>query len=221
MTRWLWLSLALTVAAFGASLYVYAFDFERLPPQVPTHFDINGQADAWTPRDQVLPMFLLLPGVMLLLIVLTLLLPWLSPRRFEVDDFRAVYGYVMALAVALMGYLHGVFLWGALAPRVPIVRVLFGGLFLFFLLVGNVLGQVRRNFWMGVRTPWTLASDAVWIGTHRLAAWLFVGAGALGLLGVFLDVPVAVLVAVLLVAALVPVGYSLVLYKRLEREGRL
>jgi uncharacterized membrane protein len=103
------------------------------------------------------------------------------------------------------------------------MRFFLGGLCLFFALIGNVLGKVRRNFWMGVRTPWTLASEAVWNQTHRLAAWLFVAAGLLGFALVMVLPPSAVwvLLAVLLPAALLPVVYSLVLYKRLEREGRL
>ncbi len=226
MTRWLYASVALTLLALGASLYLYEFRYDDLPERVPVHWDINFNPDGWAPKSDALLAFFLWPLGMAGLCLLTAVLPWLSPRRFQVDNFRGTYGYVMMLAVALLGYLHVATLWGAMQPaqsKTIFMRFFLGGLCLFFALIGNVLGKVRRNFWMGVRTPWTLASDAVWNQTHRLAAWLFVAAGLVGFALVLVLPPAAawVLLVVILTAGLVPVLYSLVLYKRLERQGRL
>ena len=226
MTRWFYVSVALTLLALGASLYVYEFRYADLPDQVPTHWDINFNPDGFTPKDHILPLFLLLPLVMAGTCVLTLVLPWLSPRHFRVDTFRDTYGYIMMLVVALMGYLQVATLWGAMQPeqnKTIFMRFFLGGICLFFALLGNVLGKVRRNFWMGVRTPWTLASEPVWTQTHRLAAWLFVAAGLIGFVLVMVLPPGAawVIFIAIVVAALLPVLYSLVLYKRLERQGKL
>jgi uncharacterized membrane protein len=221
MNRWLSLSLALAALSLGASLYVYANRDDLLPEKVPTHSDINGEPDAWTPRDDMLPQLLLLPGAMVLLAGMTVAAPWLSPKHFGVDEFRDTFNYLMMLTVGLMAYLHFVILTGFTHPKINIVRPLVAGIFLFFALLGNQLGKVRRNFWMGVRTPWTLASDTVWTQTHRLAAWLFVAAGVIGFVAVDAGVPLVVCFALLMAAALIPVGYSLVLYKRLERQGKL
>jgi uncharacterized membrane protein len=120
-----------------------------------------------------------------------------------------------------MGYLHLIILWGGMHPEESIIRWLVGGIFLFFALLGNVLGRVRRNFWIGVRTPWTLASEAVWIQTHRLSAWLFAAAGLVGLVAVLAGVPMEVCFFGLIGAALIPAVYSLILYKRLEKQGKL
>ena len=68
----------------------------------------------------------------------------------------------------------------AVAGEVVITRAMLAGLMIMFGLMGNVMGKVRRNFWVGVRTPWTLASDRVWNDTHRLAGQLFVGAAVIG-----------------------------------------
>jgi uncharacterized membrane protein len=221
MTRWLVLSIALAAAALAASLYLYHSQYDRLPERVPTHWGVSGEPDAWVPRERILPYLLIFPGVMAGWVVLTLLLPWLSPVRFKVDEFRPTYDYVMALAQVLFAYLHGVILAGSFAPGTDVARLLVGGCFLFFALLGNVLGKVRRNFWIGVRTPWTLASEVVWDRTHRVAGWLFVAAGLLGFVAVLARVPLVACFVTLIVAALVPVLYSLVLYKRLERRGRL
>jgi uncharacterized membrane protein len=221
MRRWLWLSLALAVAAFGLSLEVWYFHFDELPALVPTHWNIHGDADAWRPREDMFGVFLLLPGVMAGWVGLTLLLPWLSPAKFKVDSFRSTYGYLMFLIQGMFLYIHGVVLLGSLEAPLDVGRVLVAGICLFLALTGNVLGKVRRNFWMGVRTPWTLADERVWERTHRLAAWLFVAGGLFGCLGALLGLNLIVCFVGVMVAALVPVVYSLVIYKRLEREGRL
>ena len=95
-------------------------------------------------------------------------------------------------------------------------------MFLFFGLMGNVIGKVRKNFYIGVRVPWTLASDRVWNDTHRMAAWLWVAAGVLGFVA---DRPGRADLrrdrAADRCRRLIPVIYSFVHYKSLERRGAL
>jgi uncharacterized membrane protein len=227
MNRWLYLSAALAVAALAVSLYVYLDRADLLEAEVPTHWGVGPQPDAWTPRDQMLPQLVILPGFMAALTLLTLVLPWLSPKPFGVDEFRDTFNYLMMIVVGLMAYLDAVLVTSYVHTdlvrngTLDVPRLLIAGIFPFFALLGNQLGKVRRNFWMGVRTPWTLASEAVWTQTHRLAAWVFVAVGIVGFIAVLANVSLIFCFALFMIAALVPVGYSLILYKRLEREGRL
>ena len=69
---------------------------------------------------------------------------------------------------------------GAGRPSFDLGRAFIAGMFLFFGLMGNVMGKVRKNFYIGIRVPWTLASDRVWNDTHRVAAWVWVAAGVVG-----------------------------------------
>jgi uncharacterized membrane protein len=204
----------LVVAALGVSM-VFS---PRLPDTVPTHWNIHGEIDGTGPKAQAL---FLMPAVMAGLIVLFRMLQWLSPRHFEVDSFRTTYLYIMVLVVGFFGYFHGAILWSARTGTVNPTRTIFGGIFLLLACLGNVLGRVRRNFWIGVRTPWTLASERVWNDTHRLAARLFFGVGLLGAVAVFLGVPVIASLVIFSTIIMVPVVYSLVLYKRLERRGEV
>jgi uncharacterized membrane protein len=221
MTRWLYLSIALTLATLGGSMYLYAFEYDRLPEQIPAHWNVVGEADRWMAKEDVFGVFLLVPLIMVGLIIATLVLPWLSPKPFEVDPFRSTYAYIMALVVALLGFIHMTILWASLQPGLPLVRILIAGIFLFLALMGNVLGRVRRNFWIGVRTPWTLASEKVWIRTHRVTAWLFVAMGLFGFVAIAAGAPVAWCFMGVMVVALISVVYSLVLYKVLEKQGKL
>ena len=228
MNRWLWVSLLLTVLAFAAPLYLYCGRPDLLREQIPTHSNAAGEVDKWTPRDQILPQWLLLPGVMAFFVLLTLVLPWLSPQGFKVDTFRETFYFLMAVVAALFGYIQLLLVLGGIeGVQLGSTRWMLGGLSLFFSLLGNRLGKVQRNFWMGVRTPWTLASETVWIQTHRLTAWLWVPGGLLlALLGFAgpslmpMTVCVILWIVGLLLMALTPVFYSLWLYKRLEKQGK-
>jgi uncharacterized membrane protein len=215
MTRFHWLA---AVGLTAALLIVTFVEYGRLPEQIPIHWDLSGQPDQFGPKSWAA---FIGPAAMAAALALFALLPWLSPKRFEVDTFRSTYLFVMLLTVSLLGYLHVMTLWQALDGTVDLSRVLVGGLFVFFVLLGNVLGRVRRNFYIGVRTPWTLASERVWIDTHRLSAWLFAACGLVGLVLVLLPIPIYAVFIPIAVAALAPIVYSLVHYKRLERRGEL
>jgi uncharacterized membrane protein len=214
MTRAYWIAaIGMTAAALAASAALYP----GLPARVPTHWGLNGEVDGYGPKG--LSLFLI-PTVMVGLLGLFAALPWLSPQQFQVDSFRRTYLFIMTLIVGLEGYIHGVILYATARPGAGMGRPLLAGIFLFFALLGNVLGKVRRNFFIGVRTPWTLASERVWTDTHRLASWLFVACGLLGFALAMAGYVLAALAA-LTPAIVVPVVHSLVLYKRLERRGEV
>jgi uncharacterized membrane protein len=221
MTRWFYLAAAVTALAFAASLYAYFGMYDQLPERIPVHWGIDGTPDKWVDKDHAWINFWLVPGMMTAFLGLTLVLPWLSPKSFEVDRFRDTYGYVMALVNCLFAYIHAVILWSSFHPESMNVKWFITGIMVFFALMGNVMGQVRRNFWMGIRTPWTLASENVWNQTHRLAGWLWFIFGLAGAMAALAGVPPLWCFVGVLVAALFPVVYSLVLYKHLEKQGRL
>lgn len=215
-----WLAtIGLIVIAFLVSAAVYPI----MPDRIPIHWNIKGQVDGYGSRAVGL---FLMPAVMAGMALLFAALPALSPKNFEVDTFRSSYLFVVLICTALFGYIHGVALVSAWqevkgGPHVDMPRILIGGMMLFFCMLGNVMGKIRRNFYIGVKTPWTLASDRVWNDTHRLAAWLMVGAGAGGFCMVIAGLPILIPLAILIVAALYPVGYSYFHYKTLERNGTL
>jgi uncharacterized membrane protein len=216
---WLYLSAALTAAAACLSLYLWLFRPD-LPEVLPSHWNLQGQPDGWMHRNVAL---LLLPALMVGWLGVTVLLPYISPQRYKVDSFAGVYGYCMFLVQGLFAYVHGLMTLGVLQQRIDVGRAIVVGALLLLTLLGSVLGKVHRNFWIGVRTPWTLADDRVWDRTHHLAAWMFPLAGLLGIPAALL-LPTTLLPLSLIgivVAALVPAIYSLVLYKKLEREGQL
>ena len=204
----------LIVLVFLVTLYVYP----RLPEQVPVHWNLEGKVDDY--GDKTWATFLL-PGAMILILGLMKALPWLSPKPFAVDSFRTTYTFVMFICACLFAYIQGLLLWSMLHEAIDTSRAFLAGLFLFFALLGNVLGKVKRNFWIGIRTPWTLANERVWNDTHRFAARVFVAVGILGFITTIAGVTPIFAIAILMVAVLITAGYSLALYKRLERAGKV
>jgi immunity protein, SdpI family len=211
--KYFFIAAAVIVAVWLATILIYP----HLPNQIPLHWDAWGRVDSYGSREKVF----VVPGVMVAVVLLFAVLPWLSPRRFEVDAFRSTYLYIMVLVIALIAYLHALLLWAALTKPLDMGRSFLGALFLFLILIGNVLGKVRRNFYVGVRTPWTLASEKVWYATHRFAAKVYVLAGLLGLISVIVVSSSMIGVFILIGATVASVIYSLAYYKRLESRNEL
>lgn len=190
--------------------------FPQLPARVPSHWGVHGNINGYSSRVTAVFLF---PGIMAGIVLLFAALPALSPRHFEVETFRSTYLYLMLIVVAAIAYFHGLLLWAALSHAISMPRAISGGVCVLIALVGNVLGKVKRNFYVGVRTPWTLASERVWYATHRVAGKLWVALGCLGLILTFLlpsPLPAVLLVSV---GSLYPVLYSFLYYKRLEKQG--
>jgi uncharacterized membrane protein len=222
MTRWGYLALGLVAVSFGMAFWAHTHADQIPGDKIPIHWGIDGQPNGWVPKDDAFMAFYLLPIIIGGVVALGLFaLPWLSPRNFAVDSFRRTYDYVFFLVSALFAFLNAMVLWSQFRGVVMMDRWLIAGMFLFFALIGNVLGKVKRNFWMGVRTPWTLADPLVWERTHRVTAWLYVAVGVIGAVLAAAGVSPIVCFVLLMVGALSPLPYSLFLYKRLEREGKL
>jgi uncharacterized membrane protein len=206
----------------AASVVAAAWLYPGLPDRIPTHWNIRGEVDGYGGK-WTLFMF---PMIMAGTLVLFYFLPALSPRHFEVDAFRPTYLYIMDIVLGLFAYIQGVLLYTVYRSangggNIDLGRGFMAGLFLFFALIGNQIGKVRKNFYIGVRTPWTLASDRVWNDTHRLAAWVMVTAGLIGFVLTILNVPIIVSFVILIGSALVPLIYSFIHYKTMERAGQL
>ena len=162
MTRIYWITAFLLVAIATAAT---AWLNVSLPEQIPTHWNIRGEVDGhggkWT--------LFLFPLIMVGILALFYFLPALSPKHFEVDTFRSTYLYIMVLVIGLFAYMDGVVLYvvhQTVAKRatVDMGRSFLAGLFLFFALLGNVIGKVRKNFWISaIRVPWTLVRKPILI----------------------------------------------------------
>jgi len=206
--------ISLTAAVLVATVVAYP----HLSSSVATHWNMRNQPDGYSPK---WALFLIGPGLMAGIMLLMHFLPWLSPKNFEVDTFRSTYLQIMLMLVCMLAYFNAVVLWAGVGHSLNVGRAIVGGVCLLFALLGNLMGKIRRNFYIGVRTPWALANERVWNATHRFAAKTFVAGGLAGLALTAAGLDGRLVFVVLMVGALVPVVYSLAFYKQLERRGEL
>jgi uncharacterized membrane protein len=206
MSRWQLASCLLTLAAFGLWGWALA-DPSMFPERVPIHWDINDQPNSWTDAHTAALTLGSLPGIMLFCLLLGVLLPWWTPGTFSAPEDRRRLDYILFLTVGLFGFL---FLEIANGMRTGQVhgRWLFGSIFVLFGLLGPALRGIRRNRLVGVRTPWTLASDDVWNRTHAMTAKLWPVIGGVGVLLMLVGTPVLLMLLLLVPAVVWPIVYS-------------
>ena len=209
--------LILSLVLVAGALVLSAWLYPALPDQIPTHWNIHGEADGFGPKAVAA---WLLPGIGLFLVGFMALLPWLSPKGFQVDVHGRAFGVLVVAMTALFVYIHCLSLVAALRPNLAIDRALVAGVLLFLAAIGSTFPGIARNFFIGIRVPWTIASQAVWDDTHRLAGRLWVAGGIAGAILAICGFTMAAFLAVIPMA-LVPIVYSFVRYKQLEREGAL
>jgi uncharacterized membrane protein len=209
--------LPLIVLVLSTLLTLY---FARiLPDVIPSHYDSRGVPDAYSSKTSffVLELSLIL-GVYLLLTFI----PFIDPFWKRIEKKYDIFLIFRDLALVFFLFFYIETLYSALKGTFQTKE--FGiGFGLLFILLGNYLPKLPRNFFFGVRSPWTLASEVVWRKTHYLSGWLFVAAGILtvllSLLGI--DFVVVMLTTILPVALVSAIIYPLFLYKKLQREGKL
>jgi uncharacterized membrane protein len=203
------LSFIFIAIPIAVSVYLYP----SLPEQIPTHWNLAGEVDDYTPKPWGV---LILPLAAVFVFLIMKLIPVISPKGFRTDQFQ---GVINIFTVTLVGFMSAVallVLFAATGRDVHVNEVIFAGVGLLFIVLGNYLGKVRKNFFIGIRTPWTLASDEVWSRTHRLGGWVFVLIGFFLFINAFIQFPEAWLIGAIVVVALVPVVYSFVIYRNLE-----
>ena len=157
--------------------------WNQLPDQMASHWNANDQVDGYISRFWGV---FLMPLITLGMFVLFLVVPGIDPLKANIAQFREAFNLFIALMVAFMLYIHGLTLAWSLgyqdfkmsAAMLPFMGIL-------FIAIGYLLRQAKRNFFIGIRTPWTLSSDTVWDKTHRLGSILFMVSGAFAIIGGF------------------------------------
>ncbi len=169
-TEWpQWLLLAAMFALAAAS-------WGSAPERIPVHWGLGGQPDRWGGRFEGL---LGIPLLALAVYLLLAFLPRVDPGRANYAAFAGPYATLRLGVLLVLAAIDGLIqLWmrGHRASVATWVPLLVGAL---FVLVGNLLGKVRPNWFVGIRTPWTLSSKRSWSRTHRAGGWLFVVLGLL------------------------------------------
>ena len=208
-----WFGLVIAAVAVAVSLWAYP----QLPPTVATHWNVRGVADGFSSR---LVAVSIMPLVIIGMTGLFNVLPKLDPRRANYTKFIGTYWLIANAVILFILIGHGMIVATGLGYPVKIGRTMPIGVGLLFIVLGNYLTRVEPNWFVGIRTPWTLSSDTVWRKTHRTGGWLMVLGGLVIAACAFLP-PGAFLplfIAAILIMSVIPIVQSYVLWKREQHD---
>lgn len=188
--------------------------WNRLPDLMASHWGPNDEVNGYISKFWGV---FLLPLITLGLFWLFLIVPRIDPLKANIAQFRDVFNLFITLIVAFMVYLYLITLrWNLGYTNFAMSKAMLPALGILFFFIGYMLRRAKRNFFIGIRTPWTLSSDYVWDETHRLGSVLFMVSGVLAFLGSFFGGMLAFwfLFVPLIGSTLITLVYSYVLYQR-------
>lgn len=170
------------LAVIILTLVITILAYPELPDQIPSHWNFEGEVDGYLPK---LWGALVIPLVMIPFTALFFLLPRIDPLKENYRKFQGYYeGFILVFAVFLFTIQLQILLWGLGYPISPtlLLPLTMGA---FYLYLGFLVEHAEQNWFVGIRTPWTLSSEQVWKKTHALGGTLFKIAGVIAMIGVF------------------------------------
>lgn len=173
-------------AIFAMQIIVGIFGFIVLPDTVPIHWGINGQANGYGPKWVDTLLFPLMSiGIYVLISALLAAGPRLGGRQATAANLQ-IAKIIIAGIILFMLVIQLATIAQSIGVGFDMTTVVMLAVSVLFIFIGNYMGKMRRNFWMGIRTPWTLTNTVVWERTHRLGGWLFVAVGLIGIVCSFI-----------------------------------
>lgn len=205
-----WRIFFLVLASFAIGVWVYP----KLPEQVASHWNSAGEVDGYMSKFWGA---FLMPVVNLAIFGLYLLIPRIEIKKKNLEAFRESFDIFFLVLMFFMIYIYAMTVWWNVYGGFDIARWILPGFAGMIWYSGVLISKSRRNWFVGIRTPWTLSSDKVWKDTHDLGARLFKIAAGVSIFAMLVpnQAYIIVIVAILL-AAFIPIVYSYFAYKRLE-----
>lgn len=186
----------------------------RLPDPMASHWDASDQVNGYMSKFWGV---FLMPLMTTGLVLFFLAIPKIDPLRANIAAFRDVFNLFIVFFTGFMVYIYLLtLLWNLGYTGFNMSEAMLPALGVLFIFTGYLMRKAKRNFFIGIRTPWTLSSDRVWDETHRVGSVLFMIAGGLAFLGSFAGGVTAfwLILVPIMVSVLVTLVYSYLLYQR-------
>ncbi|MEH7196373.1 SdpI family protein [Priestia megaterium] len=195
------------------TLVAWLLALPHLPATMPIHWGANGEADGFATKINAM---ILTVGIMVLIYFIIAFVPRIDPRKENYKYFSKTYNIVLNAVLLLFFFVNMSTILQGLGYNVPMsyIAPIMAGLV--FIIIGNYLQRVRSNYFMGIRTPWTLSNEIVWKKTHRLSGKLFFIGGLLILISAFLPdgYKSVIMWGSIVLCVAIPYLYSYLAYKK-------
>lgn len=203
------LIIGLILVSFLIGAYLYPY----MPEKMASHWDANGSVDGYMPK---LWGLFLLPVISAILFLTFMLIPKIDPHKGNIEKFRGHFDVFILLLFVFLFYVHMLTMLWNLSYRFNIIQLLAPAFGLLIYYAGIMMENAKQNWFIGVRTPWTLSSEVVWDKTNKLAGKLFKVAGVLAAMGViFPKYAIFLIMVPVILAAVYPIIYS---YQKYQQE---
>jgi uncharacterized membrane protein len=200
----LWIIVAMSFA-------VSAWFYPKMPQIMATHWGIDGQANGY--MDKFWGLFLL-PVILALTAGLMTAIPKIDPLKNNIAKFRGYYDNFLLFVAIFFLYLHGLAIAWNMGREFDMGKAIIPAMTAIFWFAGILMEKSKRNWFIGIRTPWTISDDAIWDKTNKLAAKIFKTFAVAGLAAIsFGAVYFVWLVFALVAASIYLVAYSYFLWR--------
>lgn len=160
--------------------------YDQLPDQMASHWNAKDEVDGYMSRFWGVFM---LPLMSVGLAILFFAIPYLDPLKENIAEFRGIYNVFILVMQGFLTYVWALtIIWNLSEGSFKLGNALLPAMGLLFIFLGYMIRTAKRNWFVGIRTPWTLSSDRVWDETHRVGGSLFMISGAIAILGIFFGV---------------------------------
>ena len=202
---------AIILISFVIGFYFYP----QMPDKIASHWNAQDQVDGYMPKFWGL---FLMPVISIGLLLLFMLIPKIDPLKKNIEKFRKYYNWFVLLIIIFLFYIYLLTVLWNIGFRFAMSQMMLPSLGILFYYIGILLENAKRNWFIGIRTPWTLSSDKVWDKTHKIGSKLFKIIGVIAFLGIFFQKYSIwfILVPILLVAGYLIV-YSYFEYQKLGK----
>jgi len=202
------IAVALILASFAAGIYFYP----QLPDKMASHWNAQGEVDGYMSKFWATFLFpLIAAGILLMFWVIRKI----DPLRKNIEKFKKYFNLLMIVLIVFFVLVYALTLAWNLGYEVNFQIFLFPAIGVLFFYIGVLMKHAKRNWFVGIRTPWTLSSDKVWDETHRIGGDLFKISGIITITGLFFPAQAIYLILIpILASTIFVVVYSYLLYRK-------
>ncbi|WP_130808051.1 SdpI family protein [Senegalia massiliensis] len=207
-----WILIVIVLISFITTIFVY----NDLPEEIPQQWGIDGEVNSYWGKEAVF-FTALLP---LILYLLMKFLPKIDPKKESYEKHKKAYNMTIFTVIIFLIVIHWISIYVSLGHDMNIQLLVNLGVGILFIIIGNYMGQIRHNYFFGIRNPWTLASEEVWKKTHRASRYVFVVLGILFIISGFITGEIAIWLTIggALVLVFFTTVYSYLVFRKINNR---
>ena len=196
-----------------SSFLIAAYAYQNIQSEtIASHWDINGKVNGYMPKLFGLSIF---PIILVGMYLMFLFIPKIDPLK-KIESFRKYYDYMILAIILFLFYVFILTILFNMDYSFNMTIMIMPAVGLLFILLGILMRKLKRNWFVGIRTPWTISSDVVWEKTHKLGSILFIAIGLIIAASVFFQASTGFILAPIIISTIVLIVYSYLEFKKLK-----